>query len=76
LATEPYNETPLVREFRILGNVKVLVFTDWIIYYVLQSSWEDRDTGKVYSCVDLYFVTQVSCYNYGHYSLLCQLRIS
>lgn len=25
----------------------------------LQSSWEDQDTRKVYSCVDLYFVSQV-----------------
>ncbi|OEL31457.1 DNA polymerase epsilon catalytic subunit A, partial [Dichanthelium oligosanthes] len=24
----------------------------------LQSSWEDEDTGKIYSCVDLYFVSQ------------------
>lgn len=28
----------------------------WII---LQSSWEDQETRKVYSCVDLYFVCQV-----------------
>lgn len=30
----------------------------------LQSSWEDEDTGKIYSCVDLYFVSQVNC-SYG-----------
>lgn len=27
---------------------------------VLQSSSEDQDTRQVYSCVDLYFVTQVN----------------
>lgn len=27
---------------------------------VLQSSWEDEDTQHVYSCVDLYFVSQVN----------------
>ncbi|CAL9214158.1 unnamed protein product [Arabidopsis halleri] len=29
----------------------------WLLTFS-SSSWEDRDTGKVYSCVDLYFVTQ------------------
>ncbi|XP_019095087.1 PREDICTED: DNA polymerase epsilon catalytic subunit A-like [Camelina sativa] len=29
----------------------------WLLTFA-SSSWEDRDTGKVYSCVDLYFVTQ------------------
>ena len=29
------------------------------VFHPLQSSWEDEDTRKVYSCVDLYFVTQV-----------------
>ncbi|XP_057955577.1 DNA polymerase epsilon catalytic subunit A-like [Malania oleifera] len=29
----------------------------WLLTFA-PSSWEDQDTGKVYSCVDLYFVTQ------------------
>ncbi|EOA39472.1 hypothetical protein CARUB_v10008067mg [Capsella rubella] len=29
----------------------------WLLTFA-SSSWEDRDTGKVFSCVDLYFVTQ------------------
>ncbi|PNX99212.1 DNA polymerase epsiion catalytic subunit a-like protein, partial [Trifolium pratense] len=30
----------------------------YVLYYALQSSYEDEDTRKAYSCVDLYFVTQ------------------
>jgi DNA polymerase epsilon subunit 1 len=30
-----------------------------MLYCALQSSYEDEDTRKAYSCVDLYFVTQV-----------------
>ncbi|KAF3607429.1 hypothetical protein DY000_02044716 [Brassica cretica] len=29
----------------------------WLLTFA-SSSWEDPDTGKTYSCVDLYFVTQ------------------
>ncbi|XP_026665327.2 DNA polymerase epsilon catalytic subunit A isoform X2 [Phoenix dactylifera] len=29
----------------------------WLLTYA-PSSWEDQDTNKIYSCVDLYFVTQ------------------
>lgn len=35
-----------------------------ILDYVLQSSLEDEDTRKVYSCIDLYFVSQVNSYCY------------
>ena len=45
------------------------LFTDWLFYYVLQSSWEDPDTGKTYSCVDLYFVTQVRAVFSHYYSV-------
>nr|CAB3446689.1 unnamed protein product [Digitaria exilis] len=29
----------------------------WLLTFS-PSSWEDEDTGKIYSCVDLYFVSQ------------------
>lgn len=46
-----------------LGICIVLALTaskiqSFLLY--LQSSWEDQDTHKVYSCVDLYFVCQVN----------------
>lgn len=33
----------------------------WLLTFA-SSSWEDPDTGKTYSCVDLYFVTQDGFY--------------
>ncbi|KFK43140.1 hypothetical protein AALP_AA1G085200 [Arabis alpina] len=33
----------------------------WLLTFA-SSSWEDTDTGKTYSCVDLYFVTQAGSY--------------
>lgn len=32
----------------------------WLKFSELQSSWEDPETSKVYSCIDLYFVAQVN----------------
>ncbi|KAG2570106.1 hypothetical protein PVAP13_7KG000681 [Panicum virgatum] len=31
----------------------------WLLTFS-PSSWEDEDTGKIYSCVDQYFVSQVN----------------
>lgn len=37
----------------------------------LQSSWEDEKTRKVYSCIDLYFVSQVS---FSSFIMFCLLK--
>lgn len=46
-------------------NAKTRYFFYCVCCYRTQSSWEDVDTGKICSCVDLYFATQVNilfCY--------------
>lgn len=46
-------------------NKQIRYFFYRFCYCRMQSSWEDVDTGKIYSCVDLYFTTQVKilfCY--------------
>ena len=46
------------------SNTQVHELLSWgkllMRFCVLQSSWEDEDTQHVYSCVDLYFVSQVN----------------
>lgn len=57
----------------LILNANTVIWKTWMHCCNLQSSWEDEETHKVYSCVDLYFVSQVSFSNFIVFQLLKNL---